>query len=971
MRNGLGTTLAHKKGPVGFARLGGSFVAGLESFFYWLGCSIGKRPFFVTVGCLLIGSLFAMGLSNFTKENRPEKLWIPSDSQFVRDSEWMRSNFPNNVRPQFAIFEAKESNILSSQSLLEILSVIEEVAAIQSEDTTWDKICLKIPVVNLGQGGAARRRREATEAPEYDDFFGSDFDDAFNEDLFKKDDFGKSSFLTNFDPSVHLDRDTYCSFLDRMQETCWLSSLLEIWSYDRAKIATLSSEEISSAINGTEVSPVFGTPRDFSKSLGGIKFGNNGTIISAKTILVSWFVESDPSKSLQGKITNDAGTGDQVAKDILEWEAELIKVLEKERNGTITTFTFAGRSFGDISGKTIQNDAQKLSVGFIIMFLYVQLMLGRFNLVEQRALLSLIGIASVAIGCVVSYGVCSAFSIPYGPVHNILPFLMLGIGIDDMFVIAQCWATLGPETQTLSLPERLGLTLKHAGVSITITSLTDFTAFAIGATTVLPSLRSFCIYAAVGILATYILQATFFTAWFSLDLRRIESNRDGCFFCIQYKNYKPNDCSKKDFFKSAFDKILGSILFKTPVKILVLLSTGVLLIVGSWGLSLLRQEFDPVWFLTQSSYLFKYFDKSKQYYPGDGEPGNIFLSGFNHSEHLDSIANLIQRLQEQKDIIKEVDAWYPPFQTYSNVHFNTSLPVEKLDDARFKDILGKFLFSPSGSKYRRKFMFFGTPRCRKPAPPVKISSFDFKFRKFKGSFEHVPAMNRLKKIISEADFGKGAEVKVWARAFAGWETDEVIAEELLRNLSCAMVCVFFTTLLLIVDIKACLLVLLCVVLTLIDVSGMMHFWGLTVDVVSCIDLVLAIGLCVDYAAHIGHSFMTFAGSRQERAIKTVKQIGPAVFNGGFSTFLAFILLADSDSHVFSTYFKIFFLVVVFGLFHGLVFLPVVLSLVGPAPYAQVEEASSPQKLPMNVVAASSDSDEPPKQTELSPVITQC
>lgn len=31
----------------------------------------------------------------------------------------------------------------------------------------------------------------------------------------------------------------------------------------------------------------------------------------------------------------------------------------------------------------------------------------------------------------------------------------------------------------------------------------------------------------------------------------------------------------------------------------------------------------------------------------------------------------------------------------------------------------------------------------------------------------------------------------------------------------------------------------------------MHFWGLTIDTVSCIDVVLGIGLCVDYAAHIG------------------------------------------------------------------------------------------------------------------------
>ena len=42
----------------------------------------------------------------------------------------------------------------------------------------------------------------------------------------------------------------------------------------------------------------------------------------------------------------------------------------------------------------------------------------------------------------------------------------------------------------------------------------------------------------------------------------------------------------------------------------------------------------------------------------------------------------------------------------------------------------------------------------------------------------------------------------------------------------------------------------------VDVGGMMYFWGLTIDTVTSVMLILAIGLCVDYAAHIGHSFMT-------------------------------------------------------------------------------------------------------------------
>lgn len=95
----------------------------------------------------------------------------------------------------------------------------------------------------------------------------------------------------------------------------------------------------------------------------------------------------------------------------------------------------------------------------------------------------------------VSYGLCSAFGVFYGPVHSILPFLLLGIGIDDMFVIVQCWSNLNKEEMKRSLPARIGITMKHAGVSITITSVTDFAAFAVGATTVIIQIS--CIFSLI------------------------------------------------------------------------------------------------------------------------------------------------------------------------------------------------------------------------------------------------------------------------------------------------------------------------------------------------------------------------------------------------------------------------------------------------------------------------------------------
>ena len=54
---------------------------------------------------------------------------------------------------------------------------------------------------------------------------------------------------------------------------------------------------------------------------------------------------------------------------------------------------------------------------------------------------------------------------------------MIGIGIDDMFILVSAWRYTSTK---LSVEERIGQTLQSAAVSITITSVTDGLAFAIG-----------------------------------------------------------------------------------------------------------------------------------------------------------------------------------------------------------------------------------------------------------------------------------------------------------------------------------------------------------------------------------------------------------------------------------------------------------------------------------------------------------
>merc|ERR1719237_271062 len=181
--------------------------------------------------------------------------------------------------------------------------------------------------------------------------------------------------------------------------------------------------------------------------------------------------------------------------------------------------------------------------------------------------------------------------------------------------------------------------------------------------------------------------------------------------------------------------------------------------------------------------------------------------------------------------------------------------------------------------------------------------------------EHIPTHQAVTNLLKQT----GAPYNFsHSKIYAAWETDEIIGFELWRNIGLAIAAISVITLLLLANVRICVFVICIVVITLTDIVGFLHFWDITIDIISCVNIVLAIGLCVDYSVHIGLAFMVAKGSRKDKAVEAVASIGPAVFNGGFTTFLAVILCSLSYSHVFLTFFKVFVLTVLFGLFHGLV-----------------------------------------------------
>ena len=72
--------------------------------------------------------------------------------------------------------------------------------------------------------------------------------------------------------------------------------------------------------------------------------------------------------------------------------------------------------------------------GFLVL-IYSFLVLGSFSAVHFRAVTSIVGMSCVLLSITSGYGIAFALGFKASTINNVVPFMILGIGVDDMFVI--------------------------------------------------------------------------------------------------------------------------------------------------------------------------------------------------------------------------------------------------------------------------------------------------------------------------------------------------------------------------------------------------------------------------------------------------------------------------------------------------------------------------------------------------------
>ena len=108
----------------------------------------------------------------------------------------------------------------------------------------------------------------------------------------------------------------------------------------------------------------------------------------------------------------------------------------------------------------------------------------------------------------------------------------------------------------------------------------------------------------------------------------------------------------------------------------------------------------------------------------------------------------------------------------------------------------------------------------------------------------------------------------------------------------------------------------------------------------------AIGISVEFCSHIARAFATSnEKTRKARACEALVTMGPPVFSGVLQSIVGISVLAFAHSQLFQVfYFRMYFSILILGLTHGLIFLPVLLSYIGKTFFTMLGIKSYPHVL---------------------------
>ncbi|KAM3069802.1 niemann-Pick type C-related protein 1 [Clarireedia jacksonii] len=910
-----------------------------DSAFSRLGYTAARLPALTIGASILIVGILSLGWMRFEIERDPARLWVSPTSAAAQEKSYFDQNFGPFYRAEqvFLVNDTNQSGpgpVMSYDTLKWWLDAEARIKNIKGRKTgtTLDDICLK----PLGDACVVQS-----------------VGGYLNDDI------------TNISP------------------TDWKETIR------------------SCAESPVNCRPAFGQPITPTMIFGG--WEKSGDVIDSTALIITWVVENDEEDSPQVERAMDWEAS--LRDTLLDLQDEA------SRRGLRISFS-TEISLEQELNKSTNTDAKIIVISYIFMFFYASLALGSTtisfqsilrnpanSLVQSKFTLGVVGIVIVLMSISASIGLFSFAGVKVTLIiAEVIPFIVLAVGVDNVFLIVHEFERVNISHPDELVEVRIAKALGRMGPSILLSASTETIAFALGAFVGMPAVRNFAIYAAGSVFINAILQITMFVSVLSLNQRRVEDQRVDCVPFIRVKNAgihlsDANGTSYARAYEGSDEGILQKFIRKTYAPALLGRKTKTAIVIIFLGIFAAAVALIPEVSLgldqrvaiPDGSYLIPYFNDLYDYFDS-GPPVYFVTKELNvterkHQRQLcsrfttcesESLTNILESERKRPEIsyiastpaswIDDYLRWLDPQLESCCVEGGSSCFADRdpgwnitlhgmPEGQEFIHYLEKWIAAPTdddcplgGKAAYGNALVIDSERNTIPASHFRTSHTPLRSQE-----DFIAAYASARRIADGMSKQSGLEVFPYSIFYIFFDQYSTIVSLTAALLGSALGLILIISSILLGSVMTGAVVTVTVFMIVTDIIGTMAVFNVSLNAVSLVNLVICVGIGVEFCAHIARAFMFPSRSVMERAKNKFRNkdarawtalvnVGGSVFSGiTITKLLGVVVLAFTRSKIFEIYyFRIWLALVVFAATHALIFLPVALSLLGGEGYVDPE-----------------------------------
>ncbi|ULU06044.1 hypothetical protein L3Y34_018149 [Caenorhabditis briggsae] len=503
---------------------------------------------------------------------------------------------------------------------------------------------------------------------------------------------------------------------------------------------------------------------------------------------------------------------------------------------------------------------------------------------------------------------------PFNSIMCITPFLILGIGVDDAFLLLNCWRREeSKEKSAKEAQNQLARVIREISPSMAITSLTNTLAFGVGFLAPTPQMSSFCLGTALAIVLDFLLEFLIFVPCMVLFYEKKPKS--------EVKNEKRIEAENKVDLQEAsistatFNwRSFTGLLLSVPGRFLVILLYLSIFTATYLGVTRMESTFDPSKTFPSDSKLVdslaSFTSIQEEYSPLN------FLSNVPDLQNDTDVAifeEMIHRLENREGCYGNT-ASHNIYRDYKE-YLNYTKSEEKNYNQLEKFLKGRVMDDGGTIKWHKE----GNDTV------IDLINFVVVCQGRSSWSERAVNVEKTRQILVDYP-----QYNITLFDYDGTIYDLIITVkgELVKSLAITFTCMTIACFVIMPSFVAPTIASVATVSISFCLIGFLSIWGQNLDPVTMIDVIMAIGFSVDYSAHVCYHYYCAReqnlGSKQEVITQVLQAVGRPVIEASLTTLLCMAPLFVVPVYMIQSFAKTVTLVTTFGLLHGLFFLPVVL-----------------------------------------------